>query len=110
MARIFITSLALCLLLLSVGKSYAGANMPVPQDSHAMMDVQTCHMQMAQACDGMDAGDDFLSHFQCHLNMISMISGYAGIGLTDLPAPLFDYRFITKVHIQALTTKPPKQA
>ncbi|HIG37516.1 MAG TPA: hypothetical protein EYQ12_08515 [Oceanospirillaceae bacterium] len=109
MARIFITSLALCLLLLSAGKSYAGANIPDHHNSHAMMDVQTCHMQMEQTCEGMDAGGDFFSHFQCHLNMISMISGYSAIGLTGLPAPNFDYRFISKVHIQALTTKPPKQ-
>jgi hypothetical protein len=59
MALIFITSLALCLLLLSAGKSYAGANMPDLHDNHAMMEVQTCHMQMAQTCVGMDAGGDF---------------------------------------------------
>jgi hypothetical protein len=42
--------------------------------------------------------------------MISLVSGYADIGLAVLPTPHFDYRFISKIHIQALTTKSPKQA
>jgi len=113
MARIFITSLALCLLLLSAGKSYANANSvnlgaPVSAGVHDVTSMHGGNMDMGEACDDMDGSSaGVFSHFHCHLNMTSLISGYASIGLTGLPSPNYNYHFSSKVHIQTLSTKPP---
>jgi len=106
MARILITSLALCLLLLSAGKSYASAGVPVSNGSHDVVSMQTCNAAMAEGCDDMD-GAGFFSHFHCHLNMTSLITDYSSIGLMGLPSPNYNYQFSINVHIQALSTKPP---
>jgi hypothetical protein len=116
MTRILITSLALCLLLLSAGKSYASANSaslgaPASTGGHDVMSMQVCNTGMEEACDDMHGGSAGLfSHFHCHLNMTSLVTGYSSIGLTGLPSPNYNYQFSSKVHIQALSTKPPQVA
>jgi len=108
MARILITSLALCLLLLSAGKSYASAGVPVSNGSHDVVSMQTCNVAMAEGCDDIDSGGAGLfSHFQCHLNMTSLIADYSSMGLMGLPSPNYKYQFSINVHIQTLSTKPP---
>jgi|TARA_B110000091_G_C13561963_1_gene368928 hypothetical protein len=106
MARILITSLAFCLLLLSVGKSYASIDTPVSNGGHDVMHMHACGIAMAGDADS--AGADLFSHFQCHLNMTSLITVYVAIGLTAMPPPNYQYHFSSKVHIQALSTKPPQ--
>lgn len=106
MVRILITSLAFCLLLLSVGKSYASVDTPASHGGHDVMSMHACDMAMAGDADSASAG--VFSHFQCHLNMTSLITVYAAIGLTVLPSPDYQYQFSSKVHIQALSTKPPQ--
>ena len=106
MARILITSLAFFLLLLSVGKSYASIDTPVSNGGHDVMHMHACGIAMAGDADS--AGADLFSHFQCHLNMTSLITVYAAIGLTAMPSPNYQYHFSSKVHIQALSTKPPQ--
>jgi hypothetical protein len=113
MARILITSLALCFLLLSAGKSYANANLGAPASNgdHDVVNMQECNMTLAEACDDADCGSAGLfSHFNCHLNMASLVTSYSSIGLTGLPSPNYNYQFSSKVHIQALFTKPPQVA
>ena len=104
MARILITSLAFCLLLLSVGKSYASVDTPVSNGGHDVMCMHVCDRVMAGDADSASV----FSHFQCHLNMTSLITVYAAIGLKTLPSPNYQYHFSSKVHIQALSTKPPQ--
>jgi hypothetical protein len=107
MARILITSLALCLLLLSAGKSYASAGVPESNGSHDVVSMQTCSVAMEKGCDDMDSGGaGMFSHFQCHLNMTSLIADYS-MGLMGSPSPNYVYQFSINVHIQALSTKPP---
>ena len=103
MARILITSLALCLLLLSAGKSYASAGVPASSGSHDVVSMQACNV--AEACVDMDK--DLFSHFQCHLNMASLITYYSSTGLIGLPSPDYKYQFSINVHIQTVSTKPP---
>jgi hypothetical protein len=113
MARILITSLALCFLLLSAGKSYANANLDAPASNsdHHVVNMQVCNMTLAETCEDAEGGSAGLfSHFNCHLNMSSLVTGYYSIGLTDLPSPNYNYQFSSKVHIQALSTKPPQVA
>jgi hypothetical protein len=108
MARFLITSLALCLLFLSAGKSYASAELPLVNGNHDVMSTHTSNETMAQGCDDIGSGGaDLFSHFNCHLNMTSLITNYSSIGLMDLPSPNYIYQFSSNVHIQALSTKPP---
>ena len=103
MARIFITSLAICLLLLSAGKSYASAGVPASNGSHDVVSMQECNV--AEVCVDMESG--LFSHFQCHLNMASLITYYSSTGLIGLPSPDYKYQFSINVHIQTVSTKPP---
>jgi len=108
MARVFITSLALCLLLLSAGKSYAHADALASNASHDMSAMHTCTVAMADLCDDMDTSDGLFSHFNCHLNITALVSGYSSIGLMRPSSPSYRYHFSSKVHIQTLVAKPPQ--
>ena len=108
MARILITSLAFCLLLLSTGKSFAIGDTPRSDGGHDVMSMQPCDMAMAETCIDMDSGTGLFSHFHCHLNVTCLITDYSSISLAALPSPNYKYRFSSKVHIQALSTKPPQ--
>ena len=110
MVRILVTSLAFCLLILSAGKGYAVTDIPVSHGDQEVMSVQACNMSMAATCGDMDSGGELFSHFNCHLNMTSLISGYSTVGLMGLPSPNYKYQFSSKEHIQALATKPPQSA
>jgi len=108
MIRILIASLALCLLLLSAGKSYAHADALAFSGAHDMSAMHTCTAAMADLCDDMDTSDGLFSHFNCHLNITALVSGYSSIGLMGLSSPSYRYHFSSKVHIQALVAKPPQ--
>ncbi|MDC9719867.1 MAG: hypothetical protein PSN46_03950 [Gammaproteobacteria bacterium] len=111
MRRMLITLLAVGLLLLSVGKSYASVDVPVSNAGHEVMVMAAGTMAMAETCEDMGAkGDGLFSHFSCHLNMTSLITGYHVVGLTGLPLPDYNYQFSSTVHIQPLFTQPPQLA
>ena len=108
MARFLITSLALCLLFLSAGKSYASAELPLVNGNHDVMSTQHVMRLWHKAVMIWVVDGGFFSHFHCHLNMTSLITDLFSIGLVDLPSPNYIYQFSSNVHIQALSTKPPQ--
>ena len=109
MNRMLITLLAVCLLLISVGKSYANADISLPHLGDNVVSTHGCHLDMTEACDTMhNSCAGFFSHFHCHLSMTSLITHYSSIRLMGLSAPNYHYHFSSKVYIQALSAKPPQ--
>ncbi len=100
MNRFLITSLAGCLLLISVGKSYANADTSVLHVSNDLVSAHVCDFKMTEACNSMHTSSaSFFSHFHCHLNLTSLVTHYSSIGLMGLSAPNYKYHFSCKVYI-----------
>ena len=109
MTRTLITTLAFCLLIISAGKGYANIDTPLFNGVSDVMSTHVSDMKMAESCDHMDSsGAGFFSHLHCHLNMTSLVTQDASIGLMELPVPNYQYHFSSKVHIPTLSTKPPQ--
>ncbi|MBT4997380.1 MAG: hypothetical protein HOH40_10205 [Oceanospirillaceae bacterium] len=109
MNRTLITTLAFCLLIISAGKGYANIDMPLFNGVSDVMSTHVSDMKMAESCDHMDSsGGGVFSHFHCHLNITSLVTQDASIGLMELPVPNYQYHFSSKVHIPTLSTKPPQ--